>query len=71
MTVALGIYSTTALLLEDAYRQQCIVDGEIAHLDILDTAGQVSGNINHHSSDCVEILLAKSMLTKLLWVLLQ
>jgi len=25
---------------EDAYRQQCIVDGEIAHLDILDTAGQ-------------------------------
>lgn len=27
---------------EDAYRQQCLVDGEIAHLDILDTAGQVS-----------------------------
>ncbi|XP_067928611.1 ras-like protein RAS2 [Watersipora subatra] len=26
--------------IEDAYRQQCIVDGEIAHLDILDTAGQ-------------------------------
>ncbi|KAF6023691.1 Ric [Bugula neritina] len=26
--------------IEDAYRQQCIVDDEVAHLDILDTAGQ-------------------------------
>ena len=26
---------------EDAYEQQCRIDGEPAHLDILDTAGQV------------------------------
>ena len=32
--------------IEDAYRQQCIVDGEIAHLDILDTAGQVNSSTN-------------------------
>ena len=26
---------------EDSYQQQCRIDGEPAHLDILDTAGQV------------------------------
>ena len=32
-----------ALFSEDAYEHQCKLDGEAAHLDILDTAGQVSG----------------------------
>jgi len=27
---------------EDSYQQQCRIDDESAHLDILDTAGQVS-----------------------------
>lgn len=27
--------------IEDAYQQQTVIDGEVAHLDILDTAGQI------------------------------
>ena len=30
-----------SIFTEDAYEQQCRIDGEPAHLDILDTAGQV------------------------------
>lgn len=27
-------------LLTDSYRKQCVIDGEVALLDVLDTAGQ-------------------------------
>ena len=29
--------------IEDSYRKQCVIDDEVAVLDILDTAGQVGG----------------------------
>jgi hypothetical protein len=31
-------------ILEDAYQQQAVIDGEASQLDILDTAGQVRLN---------------------------
>jgi hypothetical protein len=31
-------------IVEDAYQQQAVIDGEASKLDILDTAGQVSLN---------------------------
>jgi hypothetical protein len=32
---------------EDAYQQQAVIDGEASKLDILDTAGQVSLNLEN------------------------
>ncbi len=31
--------------IEDSYRKQCVIDDEVAVLDILDTAGQEVGNL--------------------------
>lgn len=32
--------------IEDSYRKQCVIDDEVAVLDILDTAGQEVGPCN-------------------------
>ena len=32
--------------IEDCYRKQAVIDGEVCRLDILDTAGQVRGSID-------------------------
>ena len=31
---------TNVLMLPDSYRKQCVIDDEVALLDVLDTAGQ-------------------------------
>ena len=54
--------------IEDAYRQQCIVDGEIAHLDILDTAGQVNPSTNNKlHKNLVGVVSMWQVLTYSIW----
>ena len=35
-----SVFHTDRLVVEDSYRKQCIIDDEVALLDVLDTAGQ-------------------------------
>ena len=48
---------------EDSYRKQCVIDEEVALLDVLDTAGQEEyGYVFSHHQFIVEFLLLKIIL---------
>jgi Ras family len=38
--------------IEDSYRKQCVIDEEVALLDVLDTAGQEEYGFVYHIIDC-------------------
>ena len=43
---------------EDSYRKQCVIDEEVALLDVLDTAGQEEyGYVFSHQQFIIEFLL--------------
>jgi small GTP-binding protein len=41
--------------IEDSYRKQCVIDEEVAVLDILDTAGQEVTYMHHNSWYCLRV----------------
>lgn len=41
--------------IEDSYRKQCVIDDEVAVLDILDTAGQEVGPCNSLCHLCIYV----------------
>lgn len=43
----------TQALFSDSYRKQCVIDEEVALLDVLDTAGQEEyGYVSVHRDEC-------------------
>ena len=40
LSFASTLETDASLSLADSYRKQCVIDGEVALLDVLDTAGQ-------------------------------
>ena len=49
-------YMYVVLSTEDAYQKQAVIDGHVGILDVLDTAGQVSGAL-HYIELCVCVVV--------------